>query len=256
MFNQAIMIGHLGTDPELRETNTTGTSVTSFQLAVNERFYDRRNRPQERTYWFKVRCWDILAETVSEYMYTGRRVAVIGKVVDPEAWEGDNGDLNAQAVIEARNVIFLDRREDGDEEDDRPRRDSRRNGARETQRRRENVRNAGQNVRRSVRRAEPVQENDEEEAPRNNRRNGNSRRTTGQANNRQNGTGQRRTNGTRRVPDRSRNRNRTAVGEGSEMDAMARLAVGMYEPDDYEPGHEYGGDEERPTTGYGTPFSR
>ena len=127
--NYTSLIGYLGNTPELRETKTSGTDVTSFSLAMNEEFENRRGQRVEQVTWVKIRVWDRRALPVVDYLKKGSLVEVEGKIVEPEWWEDDEGEIRVTAVVEARNVRFLDRlpadyEEDteDEEEDEQPRR--------------------------------------------------------------------------------------------------------------------------------------
>lgn len=125
--NYTSLIGYLGNDPELRQTKTTGTDVTSFSLAMNEEFENRRGNLVEQVTWVKIRVWDRKALPVVDYLRKGSLVEVEGKIVEPEWWEDDDGEIRVTAVVEARNVRFLDRvpadyEEDTEDEDENPRR--------------------------------------------------------------------------------------------------------------------------------------
>jgi single-strand DNA-binding protein len=119
--NYVSLIGFLGGKPELRKTKTSNTPVTSFSMAMNEEYEDRRGKEVERTTWVKVRVWDRKAKAVCDYLDKGSLVEVEGKIVDAEAWEDEDGNLHAASVVEARNVRFLDRApRDEEDEDERP----------------------------------------------------------------------------------------------------------------------------------------
>jgi single-strand DNA-binding protein len=158
--NYVSLIGFLGGKPELRKTKTSNTPVTSFTMAMNETYEDRRGKEVERTTWVKVRVWDRKAKAVCDYLDKGSLVEVEGKIVDAEAWEDEDGNLHAASVVEARNVRFLDRAP-RDEEDERPvrrtstrrRRDEDEDNERTTTRR---------SARRSTRRRRDEEEDDED----------------------------------------------------------------------------------------------
>lgn len=100
MFQQCIIIGNLGKDPEMRYT-ADGTPVTSFTVAVN-----RKWSGGEKTWWFKVSCWRKLAETTNQYLKKGRQVMVIGEI-DATAYTTQDGEARATLELTARDVRFL-----------------------------------------------------------------------------------------------------------------------------------------------------
>ncbi len=78
-LNRVEIIGNLGADPEMRFT-PGGTPVTNFRVAVNRTRRDAAGNTAEETEWFRVVTWDRLAETAGEYLRTGSRVYVEGRL--------------------------------------------------------------------------------------------------------------------------------------------------------------------------------
>ncbi|RME86045.1 MAG: single-stranded DNA-binding protein [Caldilineae bacterium] len=105
MYQNTIIVGNLGRDPEMRYT-PSGVPVTSFSVAVNRRWTGQDGQPQEKTTWFRVTAWRRLAELCNEYLRKGQRVLVEGEV-DASAWTGQDGQPRATLELTARNVRFL-----------------------------------------------------------------------------------------------------------------------------------------------------
>ena len=64
--NNVILIGNWGAEPELRYTQS-GKAVVNFDIAVH--------RPgTEAVDWFRVVCWEKLAEAVAQYCTKGQTV--------------------------------------------------------------------------------------------------------------------------------------------------------------------------------------
>jgi single-strand DNA-binding protein len=110
VFQQCIIIGNLGRDPEMRYT-AEGTPVTSFTVAVNRRWTNPEGNTAEKTWWFKVTCWRKLAETTNQYLKKGRQVMVIGEI-DASAFTGQDGQPRASLELTARDVRFLGGRDE------------------------------------------------------------------------------------------------------------------------------------------------
>ena len=106
MFHKTVIVGNLGNDPELRQTQT-GISVTSFSVAVNERWNDSDGNKQEKTTWYRVTCWRGLAETCAKYLTKGRQVLVEGNMQEPTVWVDKNSENRASLELTARTVQFL-----------------------------------------------------------------------------------------------------------------------------------------------------
>jgi single-strand DNA-binding protein len=111
MYQQCMIIGNLGRDPEMRYT-ANGKAVTQFTVAVNNRVQEE-GEWKDKTTWFRVTAWDRLAETTNQYLKKGKQVMIIGRV-DVSAWaDKQSGEARAQLELTAREVKFLGGREDG-----------------------------------------------------------------------------------------------------------------------------------------------
>jgi len=108
MYQNTIVVGHLGRDPEMRYT-ASGTPVTSFSVATTRRWKSADGEDREKTTWFRVSAWGQLAEVCNQYLNKGRLVLVEGEV-DASAWTGNDGEARATLELRARNVQFLGRR--------------------------------------------------------------------------------------------------------------------------------------------------
>lgn len=80
-----MLIGHLGTDPELKVT-MSGLSKVNFTVATNESFKDSGGNLQERTEWHRIIVWGKLAEICNQYLKKGRQVYVEGRL-QTRSWE-------------------------------------------------------------------------------------------------------------------------------------------------------------------------
>jgi len=109
-LNKIIVIGNTGSDPEMRFT-PDGKPVTNFSLATNRTYTGADGEKVEKTTWFKVTCWNKLAETVNQYLAKGRQVYVEGRV-ELQEWEGEDGTKRSSMGIIANSVVFLGKREE------------------------------------------------------------------------------------------------------------------------------------------------
>jgi len=110
--NKVILLGNLGSDPELRYT-PSGTAVATFSIATNERWPDKDGNVQEHTEWHRVVCWRKLAEIAGEYLKKGRPVFIEGKL-KTRNWEDQNGVKRYQTEIIANNLQMLGSRGEAD----------------------------------------------------------------------------------------------------------------------------------------------
>ena len=111
MLNKAMVIGHLGGDPEMRYT-ANGNAVTTFSVASSRKYSDGNDQQKEETEWFRVVTWNRLAETCSQYLTKGRLVYVEGRL-QTRSWEGQDGAKRYTTELIAQEVKFLGGRDEG-----------------------------------------------------------------------------------------------------------------------------------------------
>jgi single-strand DNA-binding protein len=105
-LNKVMLIGNLGTDPEMRYT-ANGSAVTTFRLAVSRSFGGEGER-REETEWFTVVSWNRLAELLGQHLQKGRKVFVEGRLAS-RSWDGPDGQKRYRTEVIANQVLFLDR---------------------------------------------------------------------------------------------------------------------------------------------------
>ena len=105
MFQQLILVGHLGGDPELRYTSD-GTPVTNFSVAVHRRWTKEDGSQGDETTWFRVTVWRKQAETVNQYLKKGSQVMVVGRV-SGRGYVATDGTPRASLDVTADTVRFL-----------------------------------------------------------------------------------------------------------------------------------------------------
>lgn len=109
--NKAILIGHLGSDPELKYT-PGGKAVATFSLATNERWTGQDGQKNEKTTWHNIVVWGKQAETVKEYLRKGRQVYLEGRI-DNRSYEKKDGSGKAYiSEVVVQNFRFLGSRGD------------------------------------------------------------------------------------------------------------------------------------------------
>jgi len=104
--NKAILVGNLGADPEVRYT-ASGTAVTTFNVATNERWTDRASgEKQERTEWHRIVAWGKLGEICGEYLSKGKQVYIEGRI-QTRSWDDRDGNKRYTTEIVAREMVML-----------------------------------------------------------------------------------------------------------------------------------------------------
>lgn len=77
-FDQTILIGRLGRDPELRSYE--GRPVANFSMAVDRVWRDKEtNEKQKAVTWWDIAVWGPQAETAGKYLKKGGEVMVVGR---------------------------------------------------------------------------------------------------------------------------------------------------------------------------------
>jgi len=95
--NTITVVGNLTRDPVLKYL-TTGRAVTEFTIACNSGSWDRETQAwvDGEASFFKVECWQAMAENVAEGLRKGDPVIVVGRLnrrtylqgeVTRESWE-------------------------------------------------------------------------------------------------------------------------------------------------------------------------
>jgi single-strand DNA-binding protein len=103
-INKITLIGHVGRDPEVRETQS-GTKVAHFSLATNHRIVAGGEEERERTDWHRVTLWNRLAAFAEEYVKKGDRVYVEGRL-EYDSYERD-GVTIPTAEVNVRELVLL-----------------------------------------------------------------------------------------------------------------------------------------------------
>ena len=102
MLNNAVVMGRLVADPELRTTGS-GISVSSFTVAVDRRF--NRQGEDRQADFIDIIAWRQTAEFVCKYFRKGSMIAVQG-YIQTRMYEDKNGNKRKAVEIVADNVSF------------------------------------------------------------------------------------------------------------------------------------------------------
>lgn len=108
-MNSLTIIGNLTRDPELR-TTPQGKHVCSIDVAVNRR---RQVEGQPEADYFRVNCWNALAESCAKFLAKGKKVAVTGSVSLSK--REHDGKFYASLEVFAEEVEFLSPKDTGNQ---------------------------------------------------------------------------------------------------------------------------------------------
>jgi single-strand DNA-binding protein len=110
-FNRVFFIGNLTRDPESR-TASTGTAMTTFSIAVNERRGGGREE-QNQPLYLRVKTFGKTAEIAAKYLVKGSNVLVEGRL-EIDEYESRDGQKRRDPVVVANNIQLGPRPRGGD----------------------------------------------------------------------------------------------------------------------------------------------
>jgi single-strand DNA-binding protein len=124
MTNITLLVGNLGTDPELRSTNG-GTDVASFSLGTSrpkrdsegKTYKDESGFTAKETEWHRITCFNGLGRVVAQHAGKGMLVSVKGRIHNSKWTDKDGIDRYSYEII-ADEVQFLGRPKRSDERSD------------------------------------------------------------------------------------------------------------------------------------------
>tara|TARA_R100000541_G_scaffold5356_1_gene12806 strand:+ start:143 stop:538 length:396 start_codon:yes stop_codon:yes gene_type:complete len=80
MINKVILLGRLGSDPEVK-ISTKDSKFAKMSIATSERYKDKSGEMQEKSQWHNIVCWDSrLADTIEKYCKKGTLVYIEGQL--------------------------------------------------------------------------------------------------------------------------------------------------------------------------------
>jgi single-strand DNA-binding protein len=125
MYQNIILIGNAGRDPELQYT-PAGKAVAKFSLATTEMNWKPAGESTPMTTWWTITCWCATAERIAEQLHKGNRVLVEGRVKpdsetgNPRIFTRKDGSTGSLYELTASVVRILEKQEkqepEGDEE--------------------------------------------------------------------------------------------------------------------------------------------
>lgn len=108
-MNKVILLGHLGSDPEVRYT-PSGKAVANVNLATSETWKDKDGEKKEETTWHNLTLWGKLGEVIGEYAHKGSLVLVMGSI-KTQTWEDNEGQKRHKTYVNVTELKLLDRQE-------------------------------------------------------------------------------------------------------------------------------------------------
>ena len=110
-INKVIIVGFLGSDPELR-TMPNGEAVANISVATSEAWTDKNTgERREMTEWHRIVFYRRQAEICGEYLKKGSRVYLEGRL-RTRKWQDQNGQDRYTTEIQGDVLQMLDSRSD------------------------------------------------------------------------------------------------------------------------------------------------
>lgn len=108
--NKVILVGNLGTDPELRKLES-GALLARFSLATSEQYTDKVSGKRiENTEWHDIVTWRGLAEVAEKFLKKGMKVYIEGKL-KKRAWTDKEGQQRYSVDIVTDELTILSKME-------------------------------------------------------------------------------------------------------------------------------------------------
>jgi len=108
-LNKVMLIGNLGSDPEVR-TTTGGSKVATFSLATSRSWNNQSGERQEKTEWHRCVVWNAkgtgLADVVEKYCKKGDKIYVEGRI-EYRQWQDKDNQTRYSTEINVREMLML-----------------------------------------------------------------------------------------------------------------------------------------------------
>lgn len=105
-INKAILIGHLGKDPETRYI-PNGDAICNLSLATSESWKDKATgEKKEQTEWHRVVLFRSLAEIADKYLKKGALIYIEG-AIKTRKWQDKQGNDRYSTEIQASELKML-----------------------------------------------------------------------------------------------------------------------------------------------------
>ena len=116
-INKVILVGNLGDDPKVSNTNS-GAKVVNLNIATSDSWKDRASGERvTRTEWHRVVIFNPgLAEVAEKYLRKGSKVYLEGQL-QTRSWEDNSGQKRYTTEVVLQNfngnLVMLDGKGDG-----------------------------------------------------------------------------------------------------------------------------------------------
>ena len=104
-LNKVMIIGNLGSDPEVRSTNG-GKQVAQFNVATSRSWNNAQGEKQEKTEWHRMILWEGLAGVAERFLKKGDRCYFEGEI-EYRSYEDKEKVTKYVTEIRVRDMIML-----------------------------------------------------------------------------------------------------------------------------------------------------
>ncbi len=104
-MNKVILIGNIGSDPELR-TIPSGNQVATASLATTEKYKNKSGEKVENTEWHNLELWGKQAEVFAQYVKKGTSVAIEGSI-NNQKWKDKEGNTRITPKVKVSNFHIV-----------------------------------------------------------------------------------------------------------------------------------------------------
>jgi single-strand DNA-binding protein len=109
--NKVILLGNLGSDPEVR-TLPSGGKVVTFSIATSESYTNKEGVRVEQTEWHRIELWDNLANIAEQYLKKGDTAYIEGRI-RTEKWTDKENIERTTVKIRANSLQLVGGRRSG-----------------------------------------------------------------------------------------------------------------------------------------------
>jgi len=103
--NKVILIGNLGSDPEVRYLES-GSAVAKFSIATTESYTNKNGERVDNTEWHRIELWEGLAKVAEKYLKKGSQVYIEGRI-RTDNWTDKEGQQKSGVTIRANSLTML-----------------------------------------------------------------------------------------------------------------------------------------------------
>lgn len=89
-MQQIAIIGNLGADPKVKETN--GKKYCDFSVATNKKYTTKEGEKKEETTWINVRLWGGQVAVAEKYLKKGTEVCIYNAEIKNFKYKDEKSD--------------------------------------------------------------------------------------------------------------------------------------------------------------------